>query len=282
MTNARRPRVAEKPPPERRTRPRSDEGWPTGITSIQPNEIVVRGYSLDELMGRLGFGEAVYLLLMGELPTPSIGKMFGAVLVSSIDHGVTPPSTLAARNVATSGAPLRDAVAAGLLGFGPYLGGDVEACMRFLDEGLVLRRDGMSYERAAGQIVASYDASQLPPGFGHRFHTRDPRAARLLQMAHELELEGEHCLMLRAVERVLEIDRDPAPPVNVDGAIAAVCGDLGFDPELGNGLYIISRLPGLIAHAREEHTRHKPLRQIDQTHAYYDGPPRRRLPETRK
>lgn len=285
MANHQKPAVVDKPQTDRRPGQRAAEGaWPTSITQIQPNEIMVRGYSLDELMGRLGFGEAVYLLLRGELPTPSIGKMFGAVLVSSIDHGVTPPSTLAARNVATSGAPLRDSVAAGLLGFGPYLGGDVESCMRFLEEGLALRRDGASPDEAATKILRSYEASQHPPGFGHRFHTRDPRAARLFQMAHELELDGAHCSMLRAVEHALEAQRtsDPPPPVNVDGAIAAVCGDLGFEPELGNGLYIISRIPGLIAHAREEHTRHKPLRLIDPTSHYYDGPPRRRLPETRK
>ena len=49
------------------------------------------------MMGRLSFADAVYLLLMGELPTPAIGRMLNAILVSSIDHGVTPPSTLAAR-----------------------------------------------------------------------------------------------------------------------------------------------------------------------------------------
>ena len=94
------------------------------------------------MMGRLSFAEAVYLLLMGELPTPAIGRMLNAVLVSSIDHGVTPPSTLAARNVATSGAPLKDCVAAGILAFGPHHGGDIESCMRFLDGGLTLMRGG--------------------------------------------------------------------------------------------------------------------------------------------
>ena len=88
------------------------------------------------MMGALGFAEAIYLLLIGELPTPAIGKMMGAILVSSVDHGATPPSTIVARNVATTGAPLRDAVAAGVLAFGAYHGGDVEACMRFLDGGL--------------------------------------------------------------------------------------------------------------------------------------------------
>src|SRR5205085_6383841 len=89
---------------DRRAQSREASGrWQSALTSIEPNRILIRGYPLDEMMGRLGFAEAVYLLLMGELPTPAIGRMLNAVLVSSIDHGVTPPSTLAARNVATSG-----------------------------------------------------------------------------------------------------------------------------------------------------------------------------------
>src|SRR4026208_1703966 len=93
--------------------------WHTSLTLIAPNTIQMRGYAVDEIMGRLSFADAVYLLLMGELPSPSIGRMLNAVLVSSLDHGVTPPSTLAARNVATSGAPLKDCVAAGILAFRP-------------------------------------------------------------------------------------------------------------------------------------------------------------------
>src|SRR6202051_2550302 len=84
------------------------ERWQSSLTDIAPNKILIRGYPVDEMMGRLGFAEAVYLLLMGELPTPTIGRMLNAVLVSSMDHGVTPPSQLAARHVATSGAPLKD------------------------------------------------------------------------------------------------------------------------------------------------------------------------------
>src|SRR3954465_11423318 len=139
---------------ERRGQPRNPTGrWHSALTDIEPNKICVRGYPLDEMMGRLGFAEAVYLLLMGELPTPAIGRMLNAVLVSSIDHGVTPPSTLAARNVATSGAPLKDGGAAGLLAFGPPHGGDIESCMRFLDGGLSMMRGGRSEQEAANAIV---------------------------------------------------------------------------------------------------------------------------------
>ena len=277
-----------KPPhEERRAQPRTPpERWRTALTSIAPNAIMVRGYNLDELMGRLSFADAVYLLLMGELPTPAIGRMLNAILVSVIDHGVTPPSTLAARNVAASGAPLKDSVAAGILAFGPYHGGDIETCMRFLDQGLSLMRSGETLQDAAEQLVVDAIAHNvIPPGFGHRLHTQDPRAPRLFQLAMELELEGEHVRMLRAIEQALAMRQEQFGrllPANVDGAIAAISADLGFSYELGNAIFLISRLPGLIAHAHEERTRQQPMRQIDPKDHVYDGSSERRLPEGRK
>ena len=265
---------------------KNTDRWETSLTSIAPNKILIRGYPLDEMMGRLSFADAVYLLLMGELPTAAIGRMLNAVLVSSLDHGVTPPSTLAARNVATSGAPLKDSVAAGILAFGPQHGGDIETCMRFLDRGLVLVRAGESLQDAANALVSECaQAHETPPGFGHRFHTRDPRAARLFQMALELELEGEHVRLLRAIERALDARKDDfngrVLPVNVDGAIAAICADLGFAYDLGNAIFLISRLPGLIAHAHEEQTQQTRMRQLDPKDHDYAGARERRLPERR-
>ena len=58
--------------------------------------------------------------------------------------------------------------------------------------------------------------------------------------------------------------------------------DLGFAYELGNAIFLISRLPGLIAHAHEERTRQSPMRQIDPKDYDYDGAGQRRLPEGRK
>jgi citryl-CoA lyase len=275
-------------PQERRSQPRGPAArWSTSLTSIAPNAIMVRGYHLDELMGRLSFADAVYLLLMGELPTQAIGRMLNAILVSVIDHGVTPPSTIAARNVAASGAPLKDSVAAGILAFGPYHGGDIETCMRFLDQGLSLMRSGESLQDSAEQLVVECLAQgpTPPPGFGHRLHTQDPRAPRLFQLAMELELEGEHVRMLRAIEQALAAREDQFGrllPANVDGAIAAISADLGFSYELGNAIFLVSRMPGLIAHAHEERTRQEPMRQIDPKEHVYDGSHERRLPEGRK
>jgi len=259
--------------------------WATALTRIAPNVVELRGYPLDELMGRLSFGEAIYLLLRGEVPSPSIGKLFGAVLVASLDHGVTPPSTVAALNVATTGAPLKECVAAGLLGFGAHHSGDVIECMQFLEATLAAYHGGLSYDEAVRQSAEPFQhRGEFPPGLGHRIHTRDPRAARLLQLAHEMDLAAEYCHIIRVIERILN-DRQPkdAPPLNInlDGAIAAVCADLGFERDTAAGLFIIARVPGLLAHAAEEQHRQPPMRVIDPSSHTYDGPSRRRLPDTR-
>lgn len=261
--------------------------WRTALTEIAPNRILVRGYALDEMMGRLSFGEATYVLLTGELPTPSIGRLIEAMLVSFIDHGATPPSTLAARNAATTGSSLRSSVAAGVLAFGRHYGGDILACRRLLDDALSLKREGKSTQTAADDAVQGVAAAGdgAVAGFGHRYHSVDPRATRLLQMAHELELDGDYSQMVRALERALARHPDlkaRALPVNVDGAIAAICGDIGLPPETADALLVISRVPGLAAHALEEQKREAPMRAIDPSHHAYDGPRERRLPERRK
>jgi citrate synthase len=261
--------------------------WQTGITFIEPNRILVRGYPIDEMMGRVSFGEAIYLLLTGELPTPSIGRLVDAMLVSFIDHGVTPPSTLASLNAATTGASLRGSVAAGILGFGRHHGGDILACRQLLDDGLARVRAGQTVAEAAGALADRLvEANELPPpGFGHRYHTRDPRATRLLQLAHELEVDLEYAQLIRGLEHAFA--RHPALaerslPVNVDGAIAAVCGDIGLSPEVSDAFVIISRVPGLAAHALEEQHREPPMRAINPLSHAYDGPSERRLPDRRK
>jgi citrate synthase len=158
--------------------------------------------------------------------------------------------------------------------------------MQFLDAGLELVRAGASYKDATQQIIERCLAQgEAIPGFGHRFHTRDPRAARLFQMALELEVEGAHVHMIRAVEMALAEHAQAGhapPPVNIDGAIAAVCGDIGIPPAIANALFIISRVPGIAAQAQEERDRQKPMREIDPHDHMYDGPSERRLPERRK
>ena len=108
-------------------------------------------------------------------------------------------------------------------------------------------------------------------GFGHRIHSADPRTARLFELADEADVRGPYLDAARAVERVFA-DRGKPLPINVDGAIGAVLTQLGFAPAVMNGIFMIARVPGLVAHVVEEQSRMKPMRKIDPVNHWYDGP----------
>jgi citrate synthase len=251
--------------------------WKSAISHIQPNEIRLRGYRIDELMGRVSFSQAIFLVLTGELPSPAVGQLLDAMFVSSIDHGASPPSAFAARVAASSGAPFNAAVAAGLLSINQHHGGAIEDSVTLVRSALeIARRDGVSPAQAAAEIVARYrQEKKRLPGFGHRVHTADPRTARLLQLAETLGLAGEGVAMLRAIETAWAEAAGKPLPVNVDGALAGLLIDLKLPPELANTFFMMSRLPGLVAQVHEEKTRERPMRTIHPTDYDYDGPPDR-------
>ena len=76
----------------------------------------------------------------------------------------------------------------------------------------------------------------------------------------------------RAAEKAF-VDADKSLPINVDGAIGAMLADLGVDLAAFNGIFMIARTPGLIAHVIEEQTREKPMRRIDRSTTATTGHP---------
>ena len=254
------------------------ESWPTAITDIQPNSVRVRGYDIAELMGTISFGQAVYLILRGDLPDATTGKLMDAIIVSSIDHGATPPSALSARTVASTGGTLSAAVAAGIMSINDHHGGAITKCAQQLKH--IANRadeDDCTLQAAAAAQLAQWKTQGIRmSGFGHRIHTADPRTSRLLHLAREAGAFGTHCETAEAVEACFAA-AGKSLPINVDGAIGAVLGDLGFEPEVMNGLFMIARVPGLVSHVREEQSRMKPMRKVVPDEHVYDGPQSRTL-----
>ncbi len=256
------------------------EPWATAITKIEPNHVAVRGYDIAQLMGRVSVGQSVYLILRGELPTDAVGRLMDAVLVSSIDHGATPPSALAARTVASTGASLSASVAAGIMSINRHHGGAIEDCARHL--GMIAEIAGpdansKQYDEAAAKYLDHLKSKGLRmAGLGHRIHTADPRTARLFALADEAGVQGPLIESIHAVERVLRARGKPLP-INVDGALGAILAQLGFEPAIMNGIFMIARVPGLVAHVAEEQARMKPMRRIDPVSHTYDGPADRTL-----
>lgn len=256
----------------------SSRPWTTAITKVEPNKLLLRGYSIDELMAKASFAEAAYLALTGEMPTPAQARLVNAIFVSSIDHGATPPSALGTMTAASTRASLSAAVAAGLLAITHVHGGAVEGAIRmFADAASRRGAGGPPAEAAAAALDDLKSKGMRAPGFGHRIHTNDPRATELFRLAREARVDGGYLELADAFEKELAARLGKPLPINVDGAIAAVLCELGVPPEMGNAFFIISRVPGLIAHAVEEMTRQKPMRVVDPRNHEYDGPAERKL-----
>ncbi len=257
----------------------SDLHWNTAITRIEPNKISVRGYPLAELLGKVSYPQMVYLLFKGELPAENTGKMIDAILVSSVDHGTTPPSALTAITVASTGAALNASVAAGILAISQFHGGAIEECMRILIKAMDYKKaNNCSSVEAAHQIITEYrNSKKRLSGFGHRLHTDDPRTKKLFSMADELKIAGEYISLAKDFETELENSLGKKLPINVDGAIAALLCEMEFDVTFANAFFMIARVPGLVAHIYEEKTRYKPMRKIHPTDVSYDGPEERSL-----
>lgn len=257
----------------------SDLHWKTSVTKIEPNKVSIRGYPVDKLMGKISFAQAIYLVLTGEMPSTEVGKLVDAIFVSSVDHGASPPSVLAARTVASTGAELNAAIASGVLAISRYHGGAIQEAMHLFMNIARRMEVGKKTEADAVWDVLNEmkEKGKRASGFGHRIHTEDPRTKRLFNLAHELDLAGTHIQIALAVEKSLKEMLGKSLPINVDGAIAAVLCDLGLPSEIGNAFFIIARVPGLVAHIHEEKTRMRPMRKIHPQDFDYDGPEGREL-----
>ncbi len=249
--------------------------WRTSITRIESNKISTRGYPLEDLIGTLSFPEMIYLLIIGNLPSKKEAQMLEAILVSFSDHGVTPPSTQVARLMASTGSPLNNCVSGGILSFGKHHAGALENCMKLLQEGVNDYTASIDSPKdikkiAEVQIEKFIQNKYKIPGFGHRYHDEDPRAPKLIEVAKKYGFCGIHTQLALAIQEI--ISEIKGIKMNVDGANAGILSDMAFDWQVGSGIFMIGRLPGLISHIYEEKTRETPFRKFFEVdEIYYNG-----------
>ena len=221
----------------------------SAIAHSTPDRITVRGLDLcHDILGRMSFGDMAFLQITGRRPDARESRMFDALVVTLVEHGVT-PSALAAR-LTYLGAPeaLQSAVAAGLCGLGTVFVGSMETAARMLQEA----PPGEPDEVARAIVERLRAEGALVPGLGHPLHKPvDPRAPRLFEIAAEEGFDGRHGALMRAVER--EVARGGRSlPINATGAIAAIASDMGLPWRVVRGLGVMARAVGLVGHLLEE------------------------------
>ena len=209
---------------------RSDIAWST------PDRIVVRGRDLPgEILGKLNLGDMAYLELTGRTPNESQSRLFNALVVTLVEHGIT-PSALAAR-LTYLGAPeaMQAAVAAGLCGLGSVFVGSTEGVAKLLTENIT---------KTASQIVAE---NKRLPGLGHPLHKDvDPRSVRLFEIGRETGYYGKFCRLMEEIAATKKL------VLNATGAIGALSCELGLDWRAVRGLGVMARAIGLVGHILEE------------------------------
>jgi citrate synthase len=230
---------------------RSDIAWST------PDRITIRGKDLPgEILGKMNLGEFSFFQLTGTEPTAGQSRVYNALLIALVEHGLT-PSALAAR-LTYAGAPesLQGAVAAGLCGLGTVFVGTTEGAAMMLSQALAEDDRTADLSAVAARIVADFRArNAIIPGLGHPFHKPiDPRTPRLFEIAAESGLAGRYVELIQLVGSEAEKSLGKSLPVNVTGAIAALTGELGIPPHIVRGLGVMARAIGLVGHLLEEST----------------------------
>ncbi len=197
--------------------------WDTAIIDIHPGKIAIRGYPIEQLIGRVRFPDMIWLMLRGELPTRGQSDLLEAALVPGVDHGPHAPSIAISCMAVSCGLPVNGAMASAINVLDDIHGGAGQQCM---------------------ELYREIDAEAGPDGDLVR------AATAVIGRHREAGEKIGH-----AVEDALRTITRRDIPMNIDGITAVIFCELGFEPELGRGLFILSRSVGILAHAWEQKQR---------------------------
>ena len=277
----------KKPSAETTGRARGEEWWQTSIIEMMPGVIRLRGYEIQDLIGRVSFPAMIWLMLRGELPTDEQADLLGIALGAAVDHGPQAPSIAIARMAATCGVGINSAMASAINVLGDVHGGAGEQALAFYGDIAAAMDEGAALTDAVTARLDRFFAEEqgYVPGFGHRFHPVDPRAPRLLEVTRDFAargvVAGRFAAIAEAIEAEIARRKGKRIPLNIDGATAVIYGELGFPPPLTRGLFVLSRSVGILAHAweqTEQGGRNKGPLPREWLWAY-TGRPKRKLPD---
>ncbi len=223
-----------------------------GTPTKDIERLVFRGKdTLNELVGKVSYTEAVYLGVTGRLPTPQQAKVLDACLVMLMDHGIT-PSALVTRLVAdTVPTDIQIPIAAGLLTVGNKFMGTMAGAAALLQAGAASGKPAVAWAKST--VTEALSAKRRFPGFGHPdYFPDDPRTLRLFDVGKAAGVSGRYIDMIKLLETEIERQSGKRLPLNATGAIGALLCEIEFPVPAMRGIAVISRAGGLLAHTIEE------------------------------
>lgn len=209
-------------------------------------------------------------MLSGAPASEAARRALDAYLVTVCEHGLN-ASTFTARIVASTQAGLASAAIAALSALkGPLHGG---APGPVLD---MLNAIGEA-DAAEAWLSGALARGERLMGFGHRIYkVRDPRADALkgaVQALGRADARSDRLALAEAVEdaalRILRREKPSRPlDTNVEFYTAVLLDALGFPADSFTCVFATGRMPGWIAHAREQQLNGRLIRPLSR----YVGP----------
>ncbi|MES2537221.1 MAG: citryl-CoA lyase [Pseudomonadota bacterium] len=208
----------------------------------------------SEILGNLNLGDMGFLELTGRMPNPNESRMFNAMVVTLVEHGMTPSAIVARMTYMGAPESLQGAVAAGLSGLGSVFVGSVEGSAKMLYDAMATPDPDADFAALARTAVETFRAERkIIPGIGHPIHKPvDPRAPRLFEIARETGFDGPYTKLITHIAQEAERASGKVLPANATGAIGALCCEMGFDWKICRGLGVMARAVGLVGHILEE------------------------------
>ncbi len=236
----------------------------------------ILGYEkiIDNVENKHTFTQVIYSVITGEASTQNKkAELIEAMIVASVDHGVTPPSTQAARIAASVRAPYEVAIAQGIGAITDVHGGAGTKATLFYKKCIQLAKEkNIGLAEATQVVITEYikDGKRVQ-GLGHRIHTKDPRRDVLLKKADNANIAAESIEISKVITDIFKQVRGIELPINVDGVIGAIIADLNLDPKIAKAVFIFGRVAGMSAHYFEEIISQSQMRRINFSEAIYKG-----------
>ena len=254
--------------------------WTTKVSHVDEHNLLMRGYPLSEIIGGLSYTEALYLMIKGELPDEKETRVMNALLCGIMDYDFLSPTSIAARMVASASpdSPI-PGIAAGILAMGKYTVSPQDS-VAFINRAYeLMKAEKLTSEETAERMVKeAKETKQRIPGFGHPLYSVvDPRAEALRRVAEENGFWGEKCCLYEAIHDEFEKVNDKRIAINIDGMMACVGIEMGFDPMEMAGIAAVSFMCGLIPHVVEEIKEGSPIRMVPPDMTKYTGQAERHL-----
>lgn len=211
------------------------------------------GYDVyGEMLGRARWVDMLYLLFRGEAPTPAQAQLLETLAVALANAGPRDPAVHAAMCAGVGGSVAAASLMAALaVGAGQYTGArEVFLAMQdWAHCGTDLARWRERLASPPATPVGVWPAPDHAPGFDPHGTAAATTVTQALQVMASIDA-GPSLPWLAAHRRALEACT--GLPLAMSGVAAAALHALGMDPDEGEMLMLLLRLPGAAAHALEQ------------------------------